>query len=359
MPTALLDQLPKPTAGKTGWPWDVPEKTLPETLPDGTPWPKVTIVTPSYNQARYLEETIRSVLLQGYPHLEYIIMDGGSTDGSVEIIEKHAPWLAYWGNTPDRGQSHAINKGFARATGDWLGWSNSDDWYNPGGLESLITRAHATGASFVAGGCVVYMEEGDHPSRCIQPHVQAFEADTVRHAQFFDQPACLWKRALYEQAGPLDETLHYGIDWDFFIRCLADVDVAVTPATIAFYRIHEAHKTSGSGQLKRKWELVRIYQRHLEPPQLEALDRAHPWLPLLWRLRDQKRRFWRSRIAMLGLRGIFGIIRRLVLERSPALHPHIAMALELPHRPLQRPFDELPLPVSQASKHWFDDSTLA
>ena len=113
-----INELPSPPPGKRGWPWTEDSPQLPDTMPDGSPWPKISIVTPSLNQGPFIEETIRSVLLQGYPNLEYIIMDGGSTDESIEIIKKYEPWLAYWESEPDRGQSHAINKGFQRASGD-------------------------------------------------------------------------------------------------------------------------------------------------------------------------------------------------------------------------------------------------
>ncbi|RMG22533.1 MAG: glycosyltransferase, partial [Methanobacteriota archaeon] len=103
--------LPDPEEGKHGWPWDVKPAVMPATMSDGKPWPKLSIVTPNYNYGQYLEKTIRSVLLQGYPNLEYIIMDGGSTDNSVEIIKKYEPWITYWESKKDRGQAHAINKG--------------------------------------------------------------------------------------------------------------------------------------------------------------------------------------------------------------------------------------------------------
>src|SRR5262245_21335405 len=132
-----LDQLPPPPAGRSGWPWTEATPRLPATLPDGAAWPRITIVTPSYNQAPFLEETIRSVLLQGYPNLEYIIIDGGSSDGSVELMRRYEPWLAYWVSEPDGGQSEAINKGWCSATGTVTTWLSSDDIYTPGALKAV------------------------------------------------------------------------------------------------------------------------------------------------------------------------------------------------------------------------------
>jgi len=119
------------------WPMTLPgEISVPGPPPDQS-WPKISIVTPSFNQGTYLEKTIRSVLLQGYPNLEYIIIDGGSTDQSVEIIKKYESWVDFWVSEEDRGQSHAINKGLEKATGELLGWLNSDDYFLPDALFKL------------------------------------------------------------------------------------------------------------------------------------------------------------------------------------------------------------------------------
>ena len=137
-----LQALPAPSSGKTGWPW-----TVCTSGPDCSSishCPTISIITPSFNQGQFIEETIRSVLLQGYPKLEYIIIDGGSTDETVAIIKKYEPWLTYWVSEVDRGQPHAINKGIAMATGDILAWINSDDIYLPGLLDK-VARFYRSG----------------------------------------------------------------------------------------------------------------------------------------------------------------------------------------------------------------------
>ena len=124
-----LRDLPPAPPGRTGWPWTVESPQLPDTMPTGRPWPRISIVTPSYNQGQFIEETIRSVLLQGYPNLEYIVMDGGSKDRTLEILRKYQHAIGFWISAPDKGQAEAINKGFARASGEIWAGLNSDDVY--------------------------------------------------------------------------------------------------------------------------------------------------------------------------------------------------------------------------------------
>jgi len=149
-----LSELPQPPSGKDGWPWTGQSPSLPDKMPDGRPWPKISVVTPSYNQGNYIEETIRSVLLQSYPNLEYVIIDGGSTDNSVEIINKYEAWLTYWVSEKDRGQSHAINKGLKHATGDIFHWLNSDDQFTQGALEAAARAVRSEPDAVAwAGSC--------------------------------------------------------------------------------------------------------------------------------------------------------------------------------------------------------------
>jgi hypothetical protein len=127
LPAGLLQQLPE-VIGKMGWPWDIEVNS--SVYRSHKKWPKITIVVPSYNQAKFLEEAIRSILLQNYPNLELIIMDGGSDDISRDILEKYSPWISYWQSEKDGGQGQAINMGFSIASGNYYGWLNSDDFYN-------------------------------------------------------------------------------------------------------------------------------------------------------------------------------------------------------------------------------------
>ncbi len=333
---ALAD-LPAPPPGRSGWPWTVQAPPVPAALPDGSPWPRVTIVTPSYNQAPFLEETIRSVLLQGYPDLEYIVMDGGSSDGSAAIIERYAPWLAHWVSQPDRGQSSAINLGFARATGGWLGWLNSDDCYAPGALRALVESAASTGATWASGAVIRFQDGARAAPVRLQPRIEAFSPEMLRRILAFDQPGCLWTRDLWAAAGPLDESLTYAFDWDFFIRLAPLARPAAIPATVACYRLHGAHK-SGSGGGRRRQELTAIYERHLAGDDRAAFERVRPWLGALWRLKRMRHQWGRFGL-FYGWRALSIALERAIVRRSPALHPAMAFMLELTNNPGPAPYD--------------------
>lgn len=225
-------------------------------------YPKITIVTPSYNQGQFLEETILSVIGQGYPNLEYIIIDGGSTDNSVEIIKKYEKNLAFWVSEKDEGQSHAINKGFKRATGDILAWINSDDMYMPGALFYIAEKVENTN------------ELGIYFSNCI--HIQnkgtsvvSYGSDVVKYStlglELFDyiiQPSSFWTKTTWLKTGSLREDIHFGFDWEWFLRA-KKTGIPFFPGTkaISIYRIHDQHK-SGTGGSKRHKELLSIYSEY-------------------------------------------------------------------------------------------------
>lgn len=208
--------------------------------------PRITVVTPSFNQAAFLERTICSVLDQRYPNLEYIIVDGGSTDGSVEIIRKYADHLAWWVSEPDRGQSHAINKGLRRSTGDWVGWQNSDDVYFPGAFVQHAEAARRWPSAELIIGDMQLIDENDHLIRGLRFVRPTYKSLLVEGMVLTNQ-AAFWRRSLHERIGWLDEALHYGFDYDWFLRVLRNSDRGRhVPSYWGGLRYHEATKTSNS-----------------------------------------------------------------------------------------------------------------
>jgi len=236
-----LSELPPPPPGKTGWPWTEESPQLPETMPDGSSWPRVSIVTPSYNQAQFIEETIRSVLLQGYPNLEYIIIDGGSTDSSVGIIKKYEPWLSYWVSEVDRGQAEAVNKGWRRARGEILAYLNSDDTYLPQTVETVVSSFHEhQDVGMVYGDCNLIDEEGE----TIGPMPgEKFTLEKMLWRNVVPQPAAFIRRSVLERVGLLDENLHHCMDYDLWLRIALHFPVKHIPTILANFRLHSSSKT--------------------------------------------------------------------------------------------------------------------
>jgi len=234
---------PFPETAGNEWPLQAPLDTPAPELPPGQSWPKISIVTPSFNQGDYLEKTIRSVLLQGYPNIEYIIIDGGSTDQSPEVIKKYEPWIDHWVSKPDRGQSHAINKGFEKATGDLLGWLNSDDYFLPGALFKLaLTYLEDPSVGAVYGQGHVVDEKGNiiYTPKLIQVTKESLFSWCFGND--FMQPSCLFTRRAWQATGPIDEGLNFALDVDYWIR-IAD--------RFAFKRISEVLSVSLSHPLAK------------------------------------------------------------------------------------------------------------
>jgi glycosyltransferase involved in cell wall biosynthesis len=204
-----------PPNKKTGWPWT--EETLPDIYDKNIDWPKISIVTPSFNQGRFIEETIRSVLLQNYPDLEYIIIDGGSTDNTVEIIKKYEKWITYWVSEPDKGQAHAINKGFSKCFGTIINWLNSDDYLLPDALFNIGEFNWNKGIGAVVGrGHKINMNKKRRYSP--QINVLTTEAFINWHENNFMQPACFFLKEAYDSVGKLNENLYACFDVDLWIR---------------------------------------------------------------------------------------------------------------------------------------------
>jgi glycosyltransferase involved in cell wall biosynthesis len=221
--------------------------------------PLVSIVTPSYNQAPFLETTIRSVLEQDYPRIEYIVADGGSTDGSVDIIRRYADRLAWWVSEKDRGQTDAINKGFAHAGGSILAWLNSDDTYEPGALSAAVQyrRDHAQ-VGLVYGDANFIDRDGRVIGR-----FGAAQTDLRRLRQGYvhiPQQAAFWRSDLWKQVGPLDPSFFFAMDYDLWVRLAARAPIVYTPRLWANFRLHTSGKTMSADD--RCWpEMLKVHYR--------------------------------------------------------------------------------------------------
>jgi glycosyltransferase involved in cell wall biosynthesis len=242
-----LAELPPPPSGRSGWPWTEESAGAGDFRGgrdadgDAPSWPRITIVTPSYNQGQYLEETIRSVLLQEYPNIEYVVIDGGSTDNSVEIIRKYERHLAWWVSERDKGPSHALNKGFARATGEIHAYLNSDDLYEAGALRAIVPAFRA-GHQWVVGQ-VRYFQDGFG-------HWPVPQLRGRRYTDWFvtcpvSQPGCFWSASLHREMGELREDLAFFFDYEFWLRFrfVKKVVPFRMDQPVAVYRLHPHSKT--------------------------------------------------------------------------------------------------------------------
>lgn len=250
-----LADLPAAPAGRSGWPWT--EANPP--VPDDGPWSTVSVITPSFNQAAFIEETIRSVLLQNYPALDYLVIDGGSTDGTLNILRRYERWLR-WISEPDRGQTDAINKGLRLAAGDILAYLNSDDTYLPDGLHAMVDfyRTHPT-AGLVYGECRVIDEHsvpfGDLPRRPFSLR------RTIERGEFLPQQAVFWRRVVMDKVGLFDDTLHYAMDYEYFIRVARSFSVAYLRQPVACFRMQASSKTVS--QSDKHWrEALMVSERY-------------------------------------------------------------------------------------------------
>ncbi|MEA5448112.1 glycosyltransferase family 2 protein [Leptolyngbya sp. CCNP1308] len=250
-----LEDLPKTPIDKLGWPWSKASKPLPNYMSDSSEWPRISIVTPSYNQGKFLEETIRSVLLQGYPNLEYIILDGGSTDNSVEIIKKYQPYLAYWASEIDKGQAHAINKGLKISTGSILGWVNSDDLYARGALNKIAQAfRHNKTCTLVHGNRILLNENsqvtGFSPLSSFEPKTNSYNISSE---------TAFWRREAMEQIGLLKESLQFAMDLEFFGRLYLHGHFLKLDDYLGYFRCYSQNKSStmahvGLEESIREWK---------------------------------------------------------------------------------------------------------
>jgi glycosyltransferase involved in cell wall biosynthesis len=235
-------------------------------MPDGSPWPLLSIVTPSFRQAQFLEETLRSVLLQGYPNLEYIVEDGGSQDGSVEIIQKYARWMASWVSEKDRGQSHAINKGMAKATGEIVAWINSDDPFLPGafGRAILALKANQRAALVYSDGRWIDEHGGLIKIQRTGPLDLAGLISGATSG--IPQPTTFMRLAAWRAIHGLDESLHMAMDFDLWVRFALEYPLAyLAGEPLAALRFHSSQKTQ-TRELEGRLLDIAIIERTLRDP---------------------------------------------------------------------------------------------
>jgi len=270
-----LNELPPPPPGKVGWPWT--EETPREATAgaDSSSSPRISIVTPSFNQGPFLEETIRSVLLQGYPDLEYIIIDGGSSDDSVEIIRKYEKWLAYWVSEKDSGQTHAINKGSARSAGEICAYLNSDDVFLPNALRNAAWFFDKHREAAVAyGDCQIIDESSRVNDLWVAPEFDLLE---LLFRCYIAQPSTFWRESVTSDVGAFNAEMHYAFDYEMWLRmAAARHKLSHMPVLLAQHRKAEGTKTVSRPEAFAA-EIISALQKFFSSPDLPpALKSVEP-----------------------------------------------------------------------------------
>jgi glycosyltransferase involved in cell wall biosynthesis len=324
-------QFAPPPTGKIGWPWTEESPRLPEAMADGSPWPRVSIITPSYNQGQFIEETIRSVLLQGYPSLEYIIVDGGSTDGSVDTIRRYAHWLAYWVSEPDAGQADAIRKGLGHATGEIAAYLNSDDVYLPGAIATAVVVFHADQeVALVHGGSLLV----DPADRVIGHHPAwkgEFLESFINLSNPISQPSAFIRESALSAVGGIDPTFQMIMDYDLWARIgLHGMKIRHIDADLSMFRLHPDSKTTQSmvafAEERRKMVAKYLTDPELAPQVLRYRRRLEATADLhlsnaYWLVGQKRPAYERYRLAMRAFPGLilsrrgFGLLLRFLLRR--------------------------------------------
>lgn len=254
----------------SGWPWTEQGQLLPQRMPNGSRWPRISIVTPSYNQGQFLEEAIRSILLQGYPNLEYILIDGNSNDNSIEIIKKYEQYFSYWVSEPDKGPTDAISKGWQRASGDILAYLNSDDGYLPNALATIaLAFQQNQGVRIICGNELKINKEGFIVGKSDIKEVNYL---SLLNLNFIPQPATFIKREVLELSGSIDSKIKYIFDFELWLRVSRSEPVQCIPNLLAFTRLHKNTITlTRRPEIGR--ELVSVIEREIiNHPSLTELE---------------------------------------------------------------------------------------
>jgi glycosyltransferase involved in cell wall biosynthesis len=299
-----LSELPSPSCYKNGWPWIEECQQLPETMHGGKTWPRVSIVMPSYNQVHFIEESIRSVLLQGYPDLEFIIIDNCSTDGTLDIVRKYEKWLTCWVSEPDSGQSNAINKGLAKCTGKLFNWHNSDDVLMPGSLSMMAEIMVKNPDAGYAYGYAIVVDE-DREVLFHRRSLFGGKTELIVNIQPFIvtlssgiQPGSLMDLELVIRVGGLDEELNYVMDADLGLRLALIKPPFSVNEPVVYFRTYSNSKTYLFSSRRAKERLLiarKLFKDNSMPTGYSKLKRkafatAHEYA---WKNYAADRNYWR------------------------------------------------------------------
>lgn len=265
--SGLKAVLPRLAHDRSGWPFT--EETLPSLYNIGIQWPKITIVTPSYNQGAFIEQTIRSVLLQNYPNLEYIIMDGGSNDGTDQILEKYASYISFWQSKADHGQGQAINHGFSIASGEIYGWINSDDFYLKDVFFEVAQTFIKSKTEFVYGyGFTYWPASHEYRLQKLLPHTDYF----IKLPSLL-QPSTFWASSIHQ---PIWEDLHCAIDYELWLRMIKGKKRKLIKKALSVAHAHDDAKTFDP-KMKTYWDAdqARMWDE-------QAHGRVHEWKKIVF-----------------------------------------------------------------------------
>jgi glycosyltransferase involved in cell wall biosynthesis len=240
--------------------------------------PLLSIIVPTLNQSRFIAQTLASIAGQCWPRTEIIVIDGGSTDGTADVVRRFGSAITHFVSEPDRGQADAINKGFRLAKGDLLAWLNSDDYYLPAMMDRVAPLlGNGSEPRLAYGGTIALLEESNESKLWLAP---VFDREALKTRALIYQPSALWTRALWEKTGELHIDEHFTLDWDWFLRASTHCDFQRVEEPLSVYRFHAGHKTS-SGSRRRTEEICAFVERQAGPEWGAAFRDVAEALPTL------------------------------------------------------------------------------